>query len=120
MVQEALCSYGVLTPETAYAEMTALLGVFTRNSLAMNNYVLSPTEQPIVFFRSSETPERLSKSWATWAGGGIQFQLVHGDHFTMLRRPNVRVIAEILQRRIAMAGKEQRQAFAASSKIRLQ
>jgi amino acid adenylation domain-containing protein len=120
MVQEALCTYGVLAPETAHAEMTALLGVFTRNSLAMNNYVLSHTEQPIVFFRSSETPERLSESWATWAGGGIQFQLVHGDHFTMLRRPNVRVIAEVLQRCIAMAGGQQQRAFAASSEVRVQ
>jgi thioesterase domain-containing protein len=120
MVQEALCTYGVLAPETAHAEMTALLGVFTRNSLAMNNYVLSPAEQPIVFFRSSEAPERLSESWTTWAGGGIQFHSVPGDHFTMLRRPNVRVIAEVLQRCIAMTGGQQQRAFAASSEVRLQ
>ena len=120
MVQEALCTYGVLAPETAHAEMTALLGVFTRNSLAMNNYVLSPAEQPIVFFRSAEAPERLSESWTTWAGGGIQFHSVPGDHFTMLRRPNVRVIAEVLQRCIAMTDGQQQRAFAASSEVRLQ
>ena len=40
MVQETLTSDGVLAPKTAHAEMTALLNVFTRNALAMNNYSL--------------------------------------------------------------------------------
>ena len=101
MVQETLTSYGVLAPKTAHAEMTALLNVFTRNALAMNNYSLHPSDQSVVFFRASETPERFSKLWTKWAGGGIQFHLVPGDHFTMLRRPNVRIIAETLERYIS-------------------
>jgi amino acid adenylation domain-containing protein len=102
MVQETLTSYGVLAPKTAHAEMTALLNVFTRNALAMNNYSLHPSDQSVVYFRASETPERFSKLWTKWSGGGIQFHLVPGDHFTMLRRPNVRIIAETLQRYMSM------------------
>ena len=102
MVQETLTSYGVLAPKTAHAEMTALLNVFTRNARAMNNYSLHPSDQSVVYFRASETPERFSKLWTKWAGGGIQFHSVPGDHFTMLRRPNVRIIAETLQRYISM------------------
>ncbi|MGA7895551.1 MAG: amino acid adenylation domain-containing protein, partial [Candidatus Sulfotelmatobacter sp.] len=101
MVQETLTSYGVLAPKTAHAEMTALLNVFTRNALAMNNYSLHPSDQSVVYIRASETPERFSKLWTKWSGGGIQFHLVPGDHFTMLRRPNVRIIAETLQRYIS-------------------
>jgi amino acid adenylation domain-containing protein len=108
MVQETLTSYGVLAPKTAHAEMTALLNVFTRNALAMNNYFLHPTDQSVVFFRASETSERLSKSWTTWAGGGIQFHSVPGDHFTMLRRPNVHIIAEVLQRQMSALGQPRR------------
>jgi len=102
MVQETLTSYGVLAPKTAHAEMTALLDVYTRNFRAMNNYSLHPSDQSVVYFRASETPERFSKLWTKWSGGGIQFHLVPGDHFTMLRRPNVRIIAETLQRYISM------------------
>ena len=102
MVQETLTSYGVLAPKTAHAEMTALLNVFTRNALAMNNYSLHPSDQSVVYFRASETPERFSKLWTKWSGGGIQFHSVPGDHFTMLRRPNVRIIAEALERYISM------------------
>jgi acyl transferase domain-containing protein/thioesterase domain-containing protein/acyl carrier protein len=101
MVQETLTSYGMLAPKTAHAEMTALLDVFTRNSLAMNNYFLHNSKQSVVFFRASETPERFSKAWTTWAGGGIHIHLVSGDHYTMLRRPNVHTIAEILQRHLS-------------------
>ena len=102
MVQETLTSSGVLAPKTAHTEMTALLDVYTRNALAMNNYSIHPSDQSVVFFRASETPERISKRWTTWVGGSIQFHLVPGDHFTMLRRPNVRIIAETLQRYISM------------------
>ncbi len=102
MVQETLTSYGVLAPNTAHAEMTALLNVFTRNVRAMNNYSLQPSDQAVVYFRASETPERFSKLWTKWSGGGIQFHSVPGDHFTMLRQPNVRIIAETLQRYISM------------------
>jgi len=102
MVQETLTSYGVLAPKTAQAEMTGLLNVFTRNALAMNNYSLQTSDQSVVYIRASETPERFSKVWTKWSGGGIQFHSVPGDHFTMLRRPGVRIIAEILQRYLSM------------------
>jgi thioesterase domain-containing protein/acyl carrier protein len=101
MVQETLTSYGVLSPKTAHAEMTALLDVFTRNFRAMNNYSIPTSDQSVVYFRASETPERFSRLWTKWSGGGIQFHLVPGDHFTMLRRPNVHIIAETLQRYIS-------------------
>jgi thioesterase domain-containing protein len=101
MVQETLTSFGVLAPKTAHAEMTALLNVFTRNALAMNNYFLHPSDQSVVYFRASETPERFSKVWTKWSGGSIQCHSVPGDHFTMLRRPNVRIIAEALERYIS-------------------
>jgi len=73
MVQETLTSYGVLAPKTAHAEMNALLDVYTRNFRAINNYSLHPSDQSVVYFRASETPERFSKLWTKWAGGGIQF-----------------------------------------------
>jgi thioesterase domain-containing protein len=117
MVQETLTSYGVLAPKTAHAEMTSLLNVFTRNALAMNNYSLQPSNQSVVFFRASETPERFSKLWTKWADGGIQFHSVSGDHFTMLRQPNVHIIAEVLQHQMSALGEPQRRASARSAEI---
>jgi len=110
MAQETLTSYGVLAPKTAHAEMTALLNVFTRNVRAMNNYSLHSSDQSVVYFRASETPERFSKVWTKWSGGGIQFHLVPGDHFTMLRRPGVRIIAETLRRYLSMSSNNESRA----------
>jgi thioesterase domain-containing protein len=100
----------VLAPKTAHAEMTALLDVYARNFRAMNNYSIQISKQAVVYFRASETPERLSKPWTTWTDGGIQFHSVPGDHFTILRRPNVRIIAEALERHISANGSKESQA----------
>jgi thioesterase domain-containing protein len=97
--------------------MTALLDVFTRNFFAVNNYSLHQSRQPVVFFRASETPEHLFKPWTMWATGGMQFHLVPGDHFTMLRRPNVGIIAEALQRHIS--ANSSNQSLAVSPEMRL-
>ena len=67
----------------------------------MNNYSVQTSKQAVVYFRASETPERFSRLWTKWSGGGIQFHSVPGDHFTMLRRPHVRIIAEALERYIS-------------------
>ena len=119
MVQDALISYGVLTPMTARAEMTGLLDVFARNFLAVNNYSLHYSQQPVVFFRASETPERLSRLWTRWAGGGIQFHSIPGDHFTMLRQPGVRITAQLLQEYMLKAGEQPQQIYAISAGTRL-
>lgn len=106
MVQEVLTSYGVLSPETAHAEMAALLAVFTRNSFAADNYSASPNNQEVVFFRASQTPKHLAESWTTLADGGIHFHSVPGDHFTILTQPAVRIIAGLLREYIFKAGEQ--------------
>jgi len=113
MVQETLTSYGVLAPKTAHAEMTALLDVFTRNFRAMNNYSIQTSKQEVIYFRASETPERFSRLWTKWSGGGIQIHSVPGDHFTMLRRPGVRIITETLQRYLSMNSNNKSRAVSA-------
>jgi thioesterase domain-containing protein len=115
MVQEALISYGVLTPKTAQAEMTALLDTFTRNFLAINNYCLQQSQQRVVYFRASESPERFSKAWTTWAGGGIEYHSVPGDHFTMLKQPGVHTIAELVREHILNTGGQPQQVSAIST-----
>jgi amino acid adenylation domain-containing protein len=115
MVQEALISYGVLTPKTAHAEMTALLDTFTRNSRAIQNYSLQQSQQRVVYFRASESLERFSKAWTRWASGGIEYHSVPGDHFTMLREPGVRNIAELLQAHILNTGEQPHQVSAVNT-----
>jgi hypothetical protein len=78
MIQKTPTSSGVLAPKTAHTEMTALLDVYARNFRTMNNYSIHTSKQAVVYFRASETPERFSKLWTKWSGGGIQFHSVPG------------------------------------------
>jgi len=101
-VQNALVQYGVVPKENAHAEMTRLLEIFGRNFRAMERYSLRQSEQNILLLLAAEgqAPERLARQWNQWAGGGVEYHLIPGDHYTMIRRPNVGVIADALNRRL--------------------
>jgi len=93
-----LVSEGIVSPDAAHAEMEDLLEIFTRNAAAMDRYVPPPLEQSIVLFAAADAEEsrRLAREWAWWAGG-VDLQSVPGDHYTMLRRPHVSVLAGLLK-----------------------
>jgi len=101
-VQNALVQYGVVPRENAHAEMTRLIEIFGRNFRAMERYSLRQTEQNVLLLLAAEgqVPEQLARQWKQWAGGGVEYHLVPGDHYTMIRRPNVTVIADALNRRL--------------------
>jgi amino acid adenylation domain-containing protein len=105
LVQETLVREGVLATDSAQRQLTNLLDVFTQNSAAIDRYILEKGGQRVIFFRAAdgENQRDLSREWSTWAGGGLEFHLVAGDHYTMLRRPHVSVIAASLQRYLARA-----------------
>jgi thioesterase domain-containing protein/acyl carrier protein len=102
MVQNALVQYGVVPKENAHAEMTRLLEIFGRNFRAMESYSLRQTDQNVLLLLAAEgqAPEQLARQWKQWAGGGVEYHLVPGDHYTMIRRPNVTLIADALNRRL--------------------
>ncbi|HET8888391.1 MAG TPA: amino acid adenylation domain-containing protein [Candidatus Angelobacter sp.] len=102
MVQNALVQYGVVPGENAHAEMTRLIEIFSRNFRAMERYSLRQAEQNILLLLAAEgqAPEQLARQWEQWAGGGVECHSIPGDHYTMIRRPNVTVIAEALSRRL--------------------
>jgi len=102
MVQDALVQYGVVSERNAHAEMGRLLEIFTRNIRAMARYSLNPALQDVLLLAATEgpAPEQLAGQWKQWAGGGVEFHLVPGNHYSIIRRPNLTVLAEALQRRL--------------------
>jgi amino acid adenylation domain-containing protein len=101
MIEDALVEQEVIPRENAHAEAARLLDVFTRNFRAMESYSLRRTGQSVLLLAASEggAPERLAEEWRQWAGS-VEFQVIAGDHYTMIRRPNVKSVAEILRRRV--------------------
>ena len=101
MIENALVEQEVIPRENAHAEAARLLEVFTLNFRALERYSPRRTDQSVLLFAAAEggAPERLAEQWRQWAGGGVEFQVIAGDHYTMVKRPKVAAIAEILRLR---------------------
>jgi amino acid adenylation domain-containing protein len=99
MLLDALRRDGVLAEDAPAKEMDDLLAVFTRNAMAVYRYGLQPVRQRIILFRAADAdaPEQLAQQWRPWAAGGVELCLAPGDHYGMLRRPNVSLVAERLK-----------------------
>ena len=69
--------------------------------VAWKNYKFEPYPGRIVVFRSSERPETQDEpwdlGWGRLAQGGVEVFVVPGNHNTILWKPNVQELAEILQ-----------------------
>jgi amino acid adenylation domain-containing protein len=102
MVQEELVREGVFAPSRAREEMSHLLDVFTANVAAMEQYALRAAPQRVVLFAASAggQPEQLASQWKTYAEHGVELHLVSGNHYTMLRPPDVEIIAGLLKHRL--------------------
>ncbi|WP_344681211.1 amino acid adenylation domain-containing protein [Saccharopolyspora taberi] len=79
-----------------------LLDVFTRNSEAVAQHRLRPTDQRIVLFQSAEGNSGLARQWGPWAGS-VDSHIVPGDHYSMLRPPQVHSLAELLRHQLDQA-----------------
>jgi amino acid adenylation domain-containing protein len=81
-----------------------MLRIFATNSRAVLNYAPQAYPDPIVLFRSCESPkqsEEATLGWSELATGTVQVHQVPGNHLTMLRKPHVQVLAQQLHHYLA-------------------
>jgi amino acid adenylation domain-containing protein len=97
---KALIAENVLAIETAEAELTGMFRVFVRNLSAANRYQIQPTGQRIVLLAAEDglDPRKNADEWASRTGSDVEFHLIPGNHYTMMRPPNVQALAACLQR----------------------
>ena len=83
--------------------MSAINVYWASISRAMDNYKLRAYFGRIVFFAASELidPSEILKDtrldWAKVAKGELETYLIPGDHSTLLKEPNLRILAEKLK-----------------------
>ena len=101
MLLETLVREEVLPQETARQELTNMLNIFTQNSMAFDDYSMQRSSQKIVLFRAAEAEnsEKLAEEWSHWSGHTVEFNLIPGDHYTMIQRPRVLQLARLLRAR---------------------
>jgi hypothetical protein len=77
----------MLSQSSARDEMTNLLDVFSRNSVAIDSYSLRPSEQSVVLFAAAdnEEPNYLREEWELRTGRSVDIRRVPGHRDTILR-----------------------------------
>jgi amino acid adenylation domain-containing protein len=96
---------GVLQPDVASDEVLHLFKVFKANVSAMKEYTPGPVGVAVTIFRASE---RDGVGLDAHGGGRLrdvraEVREVPGSHFTLVREPHVRALAEELKASIARA-----------------
>jgi thioesterase domain-containing protein len=102
---------GVVIPEAGIEQVRALRAVFEANLRAVERYVPRPYPGPVTLFRAAEappsTPEPGDLGWGALAAGGLEVHQVPGHHHSILRAPNVQVLADRLRAHLAAASAAQ-------------
>jgi thioesterase domain-containing protein len=93
-------SLGLLPPDADMEDMRRLLKVFKANLNALKSYRPKPYFDRITLFRA-ETASRNAladhtSGWGDLTDSSIEVHLIPGNHYTMLARPNVQILAEKL------------------------
>ena len=131
-VAEEAKTAGLVPQDMNLAQFRRLFDSFKTNAQMMRRYVGGSYGGRIDLFRAEEhlayigkempttslfalehdpeqegvDPRDPAKGWGQWAQGGVEIRSVPGNHYTMVREPNVELLAEQLLARIANASKE--------------
>jgi thioesterase domain-containing protein len=90
----------VLPPDTSPAALARLLAVFDAFVRGVVDYQAQPYDGPVAVLRATEEPcaTEATGRWVGVATGPLETYDVPGNHYTLLRSPNVETLAEALSR----------------------
>jgi thioesterase domain-containing protein len=102
-VLELAIAAGVLPHDIDGAQITRFYHVFKTNVRAVMNYTPQPLHGRVTFLKAEDAlagpgPET---EWKDFALDGLDLHIVPGNHFTTIREPHVRVLAQTLSRCMA-------------------
>jgi thioesterase domain-containing protein/acyl-coenzyme A synthetase/AMP-(fatty) acid ligase/acyl carrier protein len=115
MIFNELTNAGVLPQDAALAErrLKDFYEVFQRNARASRKYQLTPMGQEVVVCEASERQPagHLGEEWADWAAN-VDNLIIPGNHYTILKQPNVSILAGYLRSALQNAQAESRRSIA--------
>jgi thioesterase domain-containing protein len=93
--------YNILPPDMSEADSTHVFEIFRTNVHARQNYTGSTYHGRVRLFiaeqRFLKSTENPTTGWAKLVPEGLDYEAVPGDHYTMIRKPNARILAERLR-----------------------
>jgi len=99
---------GVVPPDIELIQVRHLFQVFKSNVQAMRRYVPYAYPGPIALFKASEQFDEQvfaeDLGWGALAAGGVAMYAVPGNHYTVIREPNVEALAGQLEHHLRIVG----------------
>jgi thioesterase domain-containing protein/aryl carrier-like protein len=97
-VLEEAKSRRLLPADIGEQQILRLWRVFETNASAMRNYVPQIYPGEITLFKATDNSTNGSQDygWKTFAGSGVDARQIPGDHFSLMREPHVRSLAQQL------------------------
>jgi thioesterase domain-containing protein len=93
---------GLLPADIEASQAQHLLDLCKSDFRASRNYVLHRYPGRVTLFKAGEDLSEIASDaalgWSDWAEGGVDVQVVPGNHATMVYKPHVAVLAEKLTR----------------------
>ncbi|MBW4642401.1 MAG: AMP-binding protein [Goleter apudmare HA4340-LM2] len=90
----------LMPPDAGKEQLRCLLQVFKSNLQAMLNYTPHIYQNQMILFqasdRSSDALNESTQGWEQFSSKPVKIHTIPGDHYTMLSKPHVQVLAEQL------------------------
>ncbi|HYP28248.1 MAG TPA: thioesterase domain-containing protein, partial [Blastocatellia bacterium] len=92
---------GLIPPDVGPGHLRTLFDVFKANARALRRYAPQSMSQRVALFLAqdqlTDEPSNPVSDWGRLSGGDVEVHRVSGNHFTMLREPNVSRLAELFR-----------------------
>jgi thioesterase domain-containing protein/acyl carrier protein len=99
----------ILPADTDVSDIYRLFDIFKTNIRAVQNYTPQPYPNQVTLFQASELladniPDSAAE-WRKFAPDGLEVHRMPGNHYTMIRTPQVQTVAEVLANRLNQTSK---------------
>ncbi|HVQ40512.1 MAG TPA: hypothetical protein VMS31_23420, partial [Pyrinomonadaceae bacterium] len=90
-----------ISPDLGLPEVAAFFEVFKRNATALNAYSPAAHAVKTALFRASESVSSQdlegTGGWSSVVGHDLEVHIVPGNHYTVMRAPQVKVLGDKLR-----------------------
>jgi len=91
----------VIPPDAGFLHIRRLFHLFKANVRAARRYVPQPYPNRVTLLRANErlveVHQDATGGWSELAIGGVELQMIPGNHYSILRKPHIQVLAQRLK-----------------------
>ncbi|MEU1395747.1 amino acid adenylation domain-containing protein [Micromonospora zamorensis] len=96
-------AHNYLPPDAGRDQIAGVLDLWVANLRLLWRYEPDPLAGPVTLIRAADEPESAFGSWAGLTTGGLSEHAVDGNHYTVMRDPQVQPVADLISEVLKLA-----------------